>query len=87
MITYNNEVKAIIEKNGGKVIYSSGNIIVATDISMQLARQLSLERELIETFTQLPLKPNMKNYTPTLLEDVDSAEIIIEGSGSVGSGG
>lgn len=70
MITYNPEIKAIIEENGGKVVYSSGNIIVATDISIELARQLSHYGDYIENITTLPLKPIKTNYTTIDLTNV-----------------
>lgn len=82
MITYNPEIKAIIEENGGKIIYSSGNILIASDISLELARQLSLHGDYIENITTLPLKPLQTNYAPPDLTSVGIAENQ-EGGGTV----
>lgn len=53
--TFNPEISELINNEGGTVVYTSGNIIVASEISEELYREL-VKSPYIETLEVLPLK-------------------------------
>lgn len=55
MATFNPEISNLITIEGGSVVYQSGNIIVASEISEELYREL-LKNPYIESLEVLPLK-------------------------------
>jgi len=55
MATFNPEISNLITSEGGSVVYQTGNIIVASEISEELYREL-LKSPYIESLEVLPLK-------------------------------
>lgn len=55
MATFNPEISKLITIEGGSVVYQAGNIIVASEISEELYREL-LKSPYIERLEVLPLK-------------------------------
>lgn len=53
--TFNPEISNQIKEDGGTIIYSSGNIIIASEISVELYREL-IKSPYIESMESLPLK-------------------------------
>ena len=53
--TFNPEISNLIKNEGGSVVYQSGNIIVASEVSQELFREL-LKSPYIESLEALPLK-------------------------------
>lgn len=53
--TFNPEISNLIRNEGGAVVYQSGNIIVASEISEELYREL-LKSPYIDSLEVLPLK-------------------------------
>lgn len=68
--TFNPEISNLINNEGGTVIYSSGNIIVASEISDELYREL-LKSPYIETLEVLPLK----RYSVTQKTDIPTITV------------
>jgi len=60
--TFNPEISNLIKNEGGSVVYQSGNIIVASEISEELYREL-LKSPYIEALEVLPLKRYSNNQT------------------------
>ena len=54
-LSFNPEVKNEIISNGSTVIYSSGNIIIASEISEELFNELR-KSPYVDSITELPLK-------------------------------
>ncbi len=69
--TFNPEISELIKNEGGSIIYSSGNIIIGSEISEELYREL-LKSSYIESIEVLPLKQyntNQKVDTPIITID------------------
>ena len=62
--TYNPEIANLISNEGGAVVYQSGNIIVASEVSVELFQEL-IKSPYIESLETLPLK----SYTNTQTTD------------------
>jgi len=60
--TFNTEISNLIKNEGGGVVYQSGNIIVASEISEELYREL-LKNSYIDSLEVLPLKRYSNNQT------------------------
>ena len=68
--TFNPEISKLINNEGGTVIYSSGNILIASEISEELYREL-LKSPYIESVKDLPLK----RYSTTQKIDIPTVTI------------
>lgn len=76
--TFNPEISNLIKNEGGTVVYSAGNIIVASEISEELYREL-LKSPYIDTLEVLPLKRyNEKQTTDIPTVTVDSKTVAFE---------
>ncbi len=60
--TYNPEISNIVKREGGSVIYSSGNILVVSEVSQELYIEL-LKNPHIDSLEVLPLKKYSVNQT------------------------
>ena len=68
--TFNPEISNLINNEGGTVIYSSGNILIASEISEELYREL-LKSPYIITLEVLPLK----RYSMTQKTDIPTITV------------
>lgn len=68
--TFNPEISNLIKNEGGAVVYQSGNIIVASEISEELYREL-LKSPYIESLEVLPLK----RYSNTQTSDIPTVTV------------
>jgi hypothetical protein len=68
--TFNPEISNLVTNEGGTVIYSSGNIIIASEVSEELYREL-LKSPYIDSLEVLPLK----RYNKTQKIDVPTVTV------------
>jgi len=68
--TFNPEISNLIKNEGGAVVYSTGNIIVASEISEELYQEL-LKSSYIESLEVLPLK----RYSNTQTSDIPTVSM------------
>lgn len=68
--TFNPEIEELIKNEGGSVVYSSGNIIVASEISRELYIELS-KSPYIDSLESLPLK----RFGGRVREDIPTVSI------------
>jgi hypothetical protein len=78
--TFNPEISEIITSEGAKVIYSAGNIIIASEVSEELIIEL-FQNPKIEDIEMLPLKEysttqpvNPNTYTSEVVETSESTD-------------
>jgi hypothetical protein len=64
VLTYNKEVEHTITQNGGTIVYSKDNIVIGSEISEELYREL-LKNTYIESVFILPLKRYTSQDTQT----------------------
>ena len=68
--TFNPEISNLIKNEGGAVVFSSGNIIVASEISEELYIEL-LKSPYVDSLEVLPLK----RYSNTQTSDIPTVSI------------
>ena len=82
ILRYNSEIEADIRTQGGTVLYSYNNIIIASEIDDAYYNELKKNPN-IEYIESLPLK-KYGDIDITLIDQIDQSKILLGGTGSGG---